>query len=219
MFNVRNRLITLLCRILGTSLVLTLLVLYIASADGLFWIARFEIQVGLLFCFICILEAIFNAISLRFGVRGYPSGVYMPLKLPVTTYAIIASLMYMAFPFAQMGGEKTPIGASFALSMLVYALADWIFFDEKGTVKVTSAFYYAIYPLFYIIFNIFRPVIFGETAIYHSGYAYPYQFLEPANGIVVSGTIISLVVVILFGLAAILLNDVLSGKFKKHRQD
>ena len=95
MFNVRNRLITLLCRMLGTSVVLTLLILYIASADGLFWIARFEIQVGLLFCIICSLEAIFNAISLRYGVRGYPSGVYMPLKLPVTTYAIIASLMYM----------------------------------------------------------------------------------------------------------------------------
>lgn len=127
--------------------------------------------------------------------------------------------MLIAFPFSQMGGEKTAIGASYAFVMFAYALLDWIFFDEKGTVKFTSAFYYAIYPLFYIIFNIFRPIIFGESPIYHDGYPYPYQFLDPANGIQVSGTIISLVAVVLVGLLCILLNNVLSGKFKKKRQD
>lgn len=204
---------------LALGIILPLLILYIQSADGLFWIARFEIQVGMLFAVTLFFEIIFSATSLRYGILGYSGGVYMPIKMPITIYAIVASGMYMAFPFSTIEGEKAPIGASFAISMFLIAILDWIFFDEKGTVKVTSAFYYLIYPFFYLIFNIFRPIIFGETAIYHDGYAFPYQFLDPANGIIVTGVLSSLIALVLFGFLMIFFNNLLSGRYRKVRPE
>ena len=219
MFSTRNRLLSLIIRILGFVTLSTIYAFYLGSINDLFWLARYEIQAGFIYIIVLGFEIIFNLISLRYGVLGYPGGVYMPLKLGVTLYVLLSTFLHMVIPFSTLEGEKTLIAGVYSVLFFLFALADWIFFDEKGTVKYHNAFWYLIYPMFYLIFNVFRPYIFGFSAIYRDGTTFPYGYLNPENNTAVVGIILSFLVILALGLIMIFINDLLSGKYKKRVQD
>ncbi|MCR5079042.1 MAG: hypothetical protein K6B65_03875 [Bacilli bacterium] len=70
-----------------------------------------------------------------------------------------------------------------------------------------------------MIFNVFRPYIFGFSAIYKDGTTFPYGYLNPENNTAVVGILLSIIVILLLGLALITINNLLSGKYKKRTQD
>ncbi|MCR5079043.1 MAG: hypothetical protein K6B65_03880 [Bacilli bacterium] len=95
---------SLIVRSLGFIGLTTVFVFYLNSVQGLFWLARYEIQAGFLFLVTLFFEILFNFISLRYGVLGYPGGVYMPFKLGVTLYISLSTFLHIVIPFSTLEG-------------------------------------------------------------------------------------------------------------------
>ena len=217
--NIRNRLISLFIRFAALGVITAFLVIYVLSIAHLpTWFIRFEVEVGFVYVFVLFLEILFNAIDLRHGIKGYPAGVFMPLKLSLTIYAVLASSLYLSLTFSTIAGEKRPEGFTYAVILLLFAIIDWLFFDEKGTVRFSMALPYSIYPTFYMVFNIFRPIIFSNTPIYENGMEYPYAFLDPAVvPIPVTSVLVAVLVIVGAFFGAVVINNLLSGKYAKPR--
>ena len=221
MLNIRNRFISLTLRLAALIAISILFGFYLNSISRFVTgFMRFEVQVGVLYIITLALEVLFNLIDMRHGIKGYPAGVYMPFKLSVTTYAIMASGLYLALTFSTIANEKNPEGFSYAICLLLFAVLDWILFDEKGTVKYGAAAALSIFPVFYMVFCMIRPHIFTNTPMYDGGLEYPYFFLDPKQ---VSMPILSIAIVVVLIVALfffiVLLNNIFSGKYRKRSND
>lgn len=213
---IRNRLIPLLYRLAATAGLLVGLIFYV-TALGPAWrsISLFSVQVGWGLAVVMSLEVIFNAIDMRHGIRGMAAGFYMPFKLPLLVFSISAGGLYFLDTIVFYPIEFSAQGLIFHLSLILVPLIDYLFFDEKGTVKWYASLSAMIYPTLYLAFVWIRPLIWPDAALYNgSSGMYPYILLNPLHDLFWLGSVGGFL-----GLSALLvgisfLNDVLAGKYR-----
>ena len=212
---IRNRLAALIYRIIAFTGLVTVFQFYWANFDS-FWeaISCFDVEIGVLVMTILGLEVLFNLIDLRHGVHGMAAGSYMPISLPVTTFSTLSGILYFSY---SIPSESAPVGTAaiiFHIILLVGPLFDWLFFSEKGSVRVSGAFTALIYPLWFFLFGYFRTVIWPNAPI-HNGYMYAYPFLDFSGPYIVGYSILYFGVALLSVLFTIFLNNLLAGKFRR----
>lgn len=225
---IRNRLISLIYRLITLGIgIFTVVLLFASESNGIFALVYFGAESSLAAVVIILLNVIFNLIDLiRHGTKGVPASVYMPLTLGVLSFLLSDAICYsVASPF--MGGyglDSSLIATVFSHGVLPFLfLIDYLLFDEKGTVAWKHAIYWMSYPLFYFALTMAAHYIFDSTF-------FPYKFLNSEkfiarggfvagnngwNGVILSVALLA-VGFALCGFLAILLNNLLSGKYKHH---
>lgn len=213
----RNRLIALLIR-------LTILILYMVSYGpylaqfNSLWagLGHFCVEIGLVAMIVMMLEVIFNLIDLiRHGVFGVPAGPYMPIGLITNVFAFLAGTIYLTY---LMPGGYAPAGTfaiMFNATLLVGPLIDWLFLEEKGTVRFGLLFNGMLFPILYHIFGYFRTVIWDDAPIYGT-HMYAFPFLDYTNNPhIVAASFAYFGVILAALMLVVFLNDVLAGKYAR----
>lgn len=216
----RNRLIALLLRVAIFVLYMASLGAYMAQFSS-FWVAlsTFSVEMGLVGSIMLGLEIIFNLIDLRHGIHGVPAGPYMPMGLPINVFCVLAGVLYFA---ALLPNNAAPAG-TFALllhiTLIIGPLIDWIFLDEKGTVRFVNGFVAQLYPILFFIFGYFRTVIWPDAPIYN-GNMYALPFLDYTNPNIVGYAFAFFGMTLASVTLAIVLNNVFAGRYGAiHRAD
>lgn len=212
---IRNRIASLIYRIMALAALLLLIVFYfLSSIEPYVAVSYFGVLVSFMLAALFFLEIIFNAIDLRRGKNGLPAGVNMHLALPIVCFCMEASFGH--FIFACFSGFGTLIEILFYVGLFLLPLADWLMFDEKGTVPFYTAFTSQIIPIFYGIFSVFRAIIWPQATLIN-GAMYPYPFLNPHSPWFWPGCIITFFCLLTFTLLIVFLNNLLSFKYRKAR--
>ncbi|MCI1244350.1 MAG: Pr6Pr family membrane protein [Bacilli bacterium] len=225
---IRNRLASLIYRAFEVSLAIATLAIVFASPlkDERPFI-YFSTEVSIFACIIMILAFIFNFVDLiRHGISGVAAYVYMPFTLASVVYLVGSTIGYwILFPMINGVFWANGMGLACLLThaaLPLAALLDWLLFAEKGTVKWRHGLYYLVYPLFYIVYSELAHFIFQDDF-------FPYELMRPtfysASGSLMAGNggwngVVVAMVGFLAGIAAvsflaILINDILSGKFRR----
>jgi hypothetical protein len=215
---VRNRLISFLYRAATFGIAVWTCVLLSATNEPLFY-GYFSIQSHLLTTIIFGLMATFNLIDLlRHGIHGVAAGMWMPVCLAILCYSLVSAVGGAFYAFQGLQYTLPVILAHIVVPVLF--LFDWILFEEKGTVHWWHAFYWMIFPSFYLAFIFIRPKIWPNTkfTLLGSASAYPYDFIDPAHGWTqVLFTSLGLVLgFFVIGLVLVFLNNLMAGRFR-HR--
>ena len=212
---IRNRILALTYRVLALAALILLIVYYFRSPiETYVALSYFGVLVSFIFAFLLFLEIIFNAISLRKGANGIAAGVNMHFSLPVTCFAMEASIGHLIY--CSIHGFGPLIEILFYVGLFLLPLGDWLMFDEKGTVPFYVAFTSQIIPIFYGIFSVFRAIIWPNSPLIE-GAMYPYSFLDPHSAWFWPGCIIAFLCFLAFTLLIILANNLLSFKYRKAR--
>lgn len=169
----------------------------------------------MLYAALLFFEVLFNGIDLRRGVHGIAAGVYMPVALPITCFALEASLGYFVNGF--LSNAFSTFEIVFYACLFVISWLDWMLFDEKGTVKLYNAFFSQIVPIFYGVFAYFRAIIWPGNYL-NGGSLYPYLFLDPTSSWFWPGLAIAFFSLLAFSTLIFFLNSVFSNKYSKWRQ-
>lgn len=228
---IRNRIISLIYRIVELGLGLyTLVLLFLANkaeANVFQSLVYFGNECIFITVAIVFLEVVFNSIDLiRQGKNGVAAYVYMPLTLAVLAYLLSDVLVYNVSA-SLLGGYVTGeelLGVILAhIVMPVVFLFDYLLFMEKGTVHFKHALFSWCYPIAYFALIMSAHYLFQNSI-------YPYPFLndknfQQAGDVVLSGnkgwngTLIAtaslLVGMLLFSFLLIFLNNLLAGKYKR----
>ena len=160
---------------------------------------------------------IFNAIDLRHGLFGVPSSVFAPLGLTLVCFSlitIIGNLTYL-LPLGLLDLSYHSIAINFIIP--AFAIANWLLFEEKGTVKFASVVLWSVLPMLYIGIELIRAVTWGTEPIFGVS-RYPYPFMDfDKNGVWETWGQIVLVAAIFFviSLLTVFLNNLVAGKYKK----
>ncbi|MCR5490910.1 MAG: hypothetical protein K6F32_02140 [Bacilli bacterium] len=214
---IRKRLPALLFRLAAFAGFLTALIFYM-TALGPSWrsLSLFSIQVGMAMAVVLAFEVLFNAIDMRHGLRGMPAGFYMPFKLPLMSFCIIAMAAFFFDTVLYYPIEATAQGIIYHAVLGIVPLIDYLFFDEKGTVKWYDCLSAMLYPIIYLSFVWTRPLIWPDATLYNgpSG-MFPYPILNPANEFFWVGSIVLFLLVAAFLVGMSFFNDFLAGKFRK----
>lgn len=211
---IRNRLIALLYRLAALAGMILALVYFLRENGPLWWAFCFYGPVAG-FALILLLggEIVDNAIDLRHGVHGVAAGVYMPISLAVTSFCFEAFVIYLVVALPQNGGA-TVSETVFHFCLFLIPLADWVLFDEKGTVSIHVSLTWTAVPLFYLMFVFFRAQIWNGAPIRGES-LYPYWFLEPSQDLIWLFAILFLGLMSAIQLLVVLLNNVMSGKYHR----
>ncbi len=210
---IRNRIVSLIYRVLALVALLLLIVFYLSSSIPTYVaFSYFGTLVSLMLAGLLFFEAIFNAIDLRRGINGLPAGMNMHLSLSIVCFSMEASIGYLISSLIFGHGSLTEILLYVGLFLL--PLGDWLMFDEKGTVPFYTAFTSQIVPIFYGIFSVFRAIIWPEAPLMN-GSMYPYPFLDPHSGWFWPGCIIVFLCLLFFTMLIVFLNNLLSFKYRK----
>lgn len=207
----RNRLIALLMRIAILALLLTGLIFYLHSCWPYHPFCFVGVQAGGFYCLCLFIAILANAIDLKRGLRGIPAGMNMRLGLPLLGACLLGALYYFFF---QMRLDRTAVGFYFHLALLLLPFLEYLFFEEKGTVRLYIAFTSFWYPLIYVLYIYVRPYIFPESLFYESS-QYSYSFFATGSDLTWAGVFLFLLSFLLTDLALVALNNVLS--FRKRR--
>ena len=217
MIVIRNRLIALLSRI-AIFVVLFMALVWYWPLIGYEYtpICLFEIQVGIAYLFLMFLIIIFNVIDLRHGISGVAAGAYMPIALAMTAYAILGGTLGLAYmlPVHGLGSAQAVLYNALLIALPV---VEWLLFEQKGTVKAYYGITWMVYPLFYMVFSVFRAVIWRENPLFSDGSMFAYSFFDYHDPLFVLWVVLSLVTNYCFGMLLILMNNALGRKFKKQR--
>ena len=217
MIVIRNRLIALFARIAIFAVLLSALIWYWPLIGYEYTpICLFEIQVGIAYLFLMFLIVVFNAIDLRHGISGVAAGAYMPVALAMTAYAVLGGTLGLSYMLPVHGLSNAQAVLYNAL-LIALPLLEWILFEQKGTVKAYFGITWMVYPFFYMVFTVFRAVIWRDNPLFADGSMYAYEFFDHHDPLFVLWVVLSLIVDYLFGLLLIFLNNVLGRKFKKQR--
>ena len=213
---VRNRLFAFFYRLSALASLVVLLVFYFKYyAPAWRLLSYFGPLASLLYCALLFFEVLFNAIDLRRGIRGVPAGVYMPVALSITCFALEGAIGY--FVDASLSGSFAPFEIGFYAVLFALPLLDWMLFDEKGTVKLYNAFISQIVPIFYGVFAFFRAIIWPNNYL-NGGSLYPYLFLDPHSPWFWPGLAIVFLSLLGFSTLIFFLNSVFSNKYSKWRE-
>lgn len=214
MFVAKNRLISLIGRIVGFGLLLVATVLYFLdignAVEALFY---FNIESCLIFLLVLFIEIVSNCVDLRHGVNGIPAGITMKVALPCISYAVISGILYFAITAREHPNTNSPTGLLFNIALITVPLADFLFLDEKGSVRWYNAFFSMVYPLFYMVFMMLKAYIWPNILFYGSQ-TYTYDFLNPINPYFVWYIIAAFLILYAFNLIITFLNNLLSGKYE-----
>lgn len=210
---IRNRVASLIYRVLALVALLLLIVFYLSSSIPVYIaFSYFGVLVSLMLAGLLFFEIIFNAIDLRRGVNGFPAGMNMHLSLSIVCFSMEASIGYLIS--SVFSGCGSTIEILLYVALFALPLGDWLMFDEKGTVPFYTAFTSQIVPIFYGIFSVFRAIIWPEAPLMN-GAMYPYPFLDPHSGWFWPGCIITFLCQLVFTLLIVFLNNLLSFKYRK----
>lgn len=219
---IRNRLISLLYRVVAFAVSVFTLVSLFAEGPGWSTLCFFGAEVNLVICIFLGFVIVFNLIDLiKHGVSGMPAGPNMAFSLSLCTMAVLTSIVY----FSVIGPRD---GFVFSLSsilsrivMPVLLLTEWILFEEKGTVHWWDPFYWLIYPIFYGTFMLLRPIIWTNAWLIN-GSIYPYYFLNYSalGGGVTTGWCFGILgICFVIGESIIFFNNLLAGRFRHPNND
>lgn len=218
--NVRNRLLSLLSRVLSLILLIAFLSLYAAQAENpAAFVCYYHVQAGILLIFVFFLEITANAIDLRHGARGFPAGLYMPITLAVFFYCFTSALLYFSFVLPAYGRALPLYGHVYAGLLFLLPALDWVLFDEKGTLRWYFGFIFLAYPIFYSVFMLFRPYIFPAIPLYPDGAQYPYWVFDPERPLFPLYASLGLLGMFGISMLLILLNNLFGGKYRKRAND
>ncbi len=215
MIIIRNRLISLLFRGIFFAGLLIAFGFYFRSIPET-WQAfcYFDIEVYFLYLIVLGFEIIANLIDLRHGIRGVPAGVYMPITLGISGYGLLASLMYYFYMIPTFGDGG--LQSLFCHTVFLIAIvADYVAFDEKGTVHNYAGFSVILYIIFYTIFAWVRVIVWPNTPII-GGSLYFFTFLDASNAMFGLWTLVSFVVCLAYFLFLVFLNKALGGRFSRN---
>ena len=228
---IRNRIISLIYRIVELGLGLyTLVLLFLADrtdANAFQSLVYFGNECMFITVIIVFLEVIFNAIDLaRNGKDGVAAYVYMPLTLAVLAYLLSDALVYnISAPLlgGYATGEELFVVLLAHIVMPLVFLLDYLLFMEKGTVHLKHVLFSWCYPIVYFALIMSAHYIFQNNI-------YPYPFLndknfQNASDVVLSGnkgwngvlmaTASLLIGMLLLSFLFVFLNNLLAGKYKK----
>ena len=211
----RNRLLAFFYRLCSLGAMIALLFFYFRNYPPA-WrlLSYFSPLAALLYTALLFFETLFNGIDLRRGLRGIPAGVYMPVSLSIVCFALEGAIGY--FVGAILQNSFTAFEIVFHSFLFALPFLDWLLFDEKGTVRLYSAFFSQIVPIFYGIFSFFRAIIWPGNLLYGDS-LYPYAFLDPESPWFWPGLAIAFFSLVLFSTLIFFLNNVLSFKYRKWR--
>ncbi len=212
---VRNRIIALLYRSAAFAVLVASFNFYWGGFSS-FWAALscFDVQVGLSMIVMFGFVIVFNLIDLRHGIHGVAAYPYMPLALPLMAFSIVSGIVYFAYSLPAGGAPYGFFATLFHVGLILFPLIEWLFFDEKGTVRYSTGFSLMIYPIFYYVFAYFRTIIWPNTPVYGTNmYAYP--CLDFTNKDIVLYSVIYFTVLLGAVQLIIFLNNVLSGKYRR----
>lgn len=214
MFVAKNRLISLIGRIIGFGLLLVATIFYFLEVGSVGEaLLYFNIESCLIFLLVLFIEIVSNCIDLRHGINGIPAGITMKVALPCISYAVISGILYFAITIREHPNTYSHIGLLFNIALIVIPLADFLFFDEKGSVRWYNAFFSMVYPLFYMVFMMLKAYIWPNILFYGSQ-TYTYDFLNPINPYFAWYVIAAFLILYAFNLVITFLNNLLSGKYE-----
>ncbi len=229
---VRNRLISLIYRIIELGLsIFTLAILIVVDkteSNPIKSFVYYGAQCLLFVAAIVLIEVIANAIDLwRNGIKGIPSSANSSLTLAVLSYLLVDAFIYnLSAPFLGGYAEGEALISALCAHIflpIVFAL-DYFFFLEKGTVRWSNALYWMIYPISYFII-----VLSAHYFWNNNFYPYPFlnheRFVDPSSPEILSGNLGWNGVLIVLGSIAIgflfvsflvvFLNNVFAGKYRR----
>jgi len=217
---IRNRLFALLYRCVAFGIIIYTLVLLLDQPDVGISLCYFTNQSNILLAVLFGLMIVFNAIDLRHGIKGVPAGAFMPLSMAILLYICITGIVYngILVPFQGLGYDLALVMGHVVTPLL--AILDWVLFEEKGTIRWWHGFYWLVYPIFYCVFILVRPIIWQNSFFGDPGGVskYPYFFLD-ANKIGWGMVFlwIGVLIVAFFGMSELLifLNNLIAGKYRK----
>jgi hypothetical protein len=215
---IRNRLLSLLYRIAAFGIAVWTCVLVGAENQSLFF-GYFSVQSQLITTIAFGLLIIFNFIDLlRHGIHGVPAGIWMPVSLAFLCYSFVTGTVGNVYAFFGLSYSLNVILVQIVVPILF--LVDWILFEEKGTVKWWHAFYWMIFPSFYLAFIFIRPKIWPNTEFTLLGKTslYPYDIIDPNAHGWTQVLLVSLAAVFAFflvGLVLIFFNNLMAGRFRR----
>ena len=212
---VRNRIIALLFRLAAFALLLSSFHFYWGEFAS-FWTAMscFDILMGLSLVITFGFVSIFNLIDLRHGVHGVAAYPYMPAALPLFAFSVVAGVVYFSYSLPAGSAPYGFFPSLFHVLLILIPLVEWLFFDEKGTVRFSTGFTMMILPIFYYVFAYFRTLIWPNSPVYGSNmYAYPCLDFTTPNIVLFSFIYFAL----LLGAVTLMvfLNNVFSGKYRR----
>ena len=219
---IRNRLVALIYRSAAFSLSVFFLVYYaqFVASQGFnpnyvynYWGYLSGLYNAIFFAVMTVL----SAFDLRHGQKGNPVIPYMPYGLSVVYFSLINFFGYFVYlvPFQVNGFSFAEIALFILMPLLT--VAEWILFEEKGTVKFNIVPIWVLLPGIYAAFELIRPRIWGDAPLYDGSF-YPYHFMNFEDGGVgptIGKLIIATALVTALAFLLIFLNDLLAGKFRK----
>ena len=211
---VRNRIIALLFRSAAFALLMFSFQFYWGGFSS-FWTALscFDVLLGITLIFIFGFAIVFNLIDLRHGIRGVAAYPYMPLALPLMAFSIVAGIVYFSYSLPAGGAPYGFAASIFHVCLIAIPLAEWLFFDEKGTVRFSSGFTLMIIPIFYYIFAYFRTIIWPDAPVY-GDHMYAYPCLDFSTPTIVLYSFIYFILLLGSVTLVLFLNNVLAGKYR-----
>ena len=224
MFCLRNRLIGLFYRAGALATMIAALIFFWRTFEFRYapW-AFYVVQSGILYIVLLILNLVFNAIDMRRGIHGLPSSTYLPVATAIWCYAMSAGLLglgyHLPFGLTHVTAASLATPWSIAYYCLLFALpfAEWLMFAEKGGIRPFSAWTWLAYPILYILFILFRAIIWVDDPVYGVE-MYPLPWLNPnmdENPLFFLWLFLALIALYAFFMFIIFLGKLLGGRFKK----
>lgn len=115
----------------------------------------------------------------RTGIHGCVA--YSPAVKGTVTMGIVVTLLIYWFVlvganFSMVPNATTASNLTVHLIVPLMAVADWLLFDEKGSIRPTDPVKWLALPLYYMIFAQVAALL---GAVYREGARYPYFFIDP----------------------------------------
>lgn len=217
---VRDRLLSLVYRSLSLIGLCVCFYFLQANFSGDFGLLNlyFPTLAGYLYIGCFALLIIFNGIDLfHKGRNGIAAGLWMPFGLGVVFIAFCTLIFYLTYMMPFRHAEYSINEFIMYLIMPMIYVLDWVFFEEKGTVKYIIIPFWIFFVAVYFLFILVRPYIWGNDRT-PNGTFYPYSFLDFDRwgiGLVWTYLAIALIAIIFIAALTVLLNDLVAGKFKR----
>ncbi|MBP5216966.1 MAG: hypothetical protein J6038_03940, partial [Bacilli bacterium] len=116
------------------------------------------------------------------------------------------------------GAAFLSLGEIFACLLLpIYSVAEWLLFEEKGTISFSILPVWYLWPTLYLMLVLVRPTLWSNEPLLN-GTAYPYAFMNFSTHpawLVLVYVVLATIVAAATGVGLVILNDLAAGKFRK----
>ena len=222
---IRNRLFALLYRIVAFILTVTTIALSVEEAHrcGYQWVVLinyFEFLVAFAAMIIFGLLIIFNSIDLKKGINGIAAGIYMPVALGLVSFSFLNLIAFTCYTIPTEGHSYGLPQFLLNIGIPLLVIADWVLFEEKGTVKWPLISFYVLLQTIYMMFMLVRKDVWSDVTLFN-GRMVPYPFFDAEN--LKQGLLVLSIVIYIVGGSAIssltvLLNNIFAGKYKNRKK-